>query len=99
VCTLKTRWGVFSPRAIDDGTTLLMKYLQVNKTDKCLDLGCRMGDFMEYSHRKAMTVFYKIVKLAKNGVLMIIHIYAKVMMIILGSKIMSKKNNGTNGLL
>jgi IS30 family transposase len=27
---------------------------------------------------KAMAVFYKIVKLAKNGVLMIIHIYAKV---------------------
>jgi hypothetical protein len=30
------------------------------------------------SHSKAMSVFYKIVKLAKNGVLMIIHIYAKV---------------------
>jgi hypothetical protein len=27
---------------------------------------------------KAMAVFYKIVKLVKNGVLMIIHIYAKV---------------------
>ncbi|SSC06991.1 hypothetical protein BTURTLESOX_1143 [bacterium endosymbiont of Bathymodiolus sp. 5 South] len=37
-----------------------------------------MGDFMKYSHSKAMSVFYKIVKLAKNGVLMIIHIYAKV---------------------
>ena len=23
--TLKTRWGVFSPRAIDDGTELLMR--------------------------------------------------------------------------
>ncbi|CAC9655540.1 hypothetical protein [uncultured Gammaproteobacteria bacterium] len=33
---------------------------------------------MKYSHSKAMAVFYKIVKLAKNGVLMIIHIYAKV---------------------
>jgi hypothetical protein len=33
---------------------------------------------MKYSHSKAMTVFYKIVKLVKNGVLMIIHIYAKV---------------------
>jgi hypothetical protein len=30
------------------------------------------------AHSKAMAVFYKIVKLAKNGVLMIIHIYAKV---------------------
>jgi hypothetical protein len=30
---------------------------------------------MKYSHSKAMAVFYKIVKLVKNGVLMIIHIY------------------------
>jgi hypothetical protein len=30
------------------------------------------------SNSKAMAVFYKIVKLVKNGVLMIIHIYAKV---------------------
>jgi 16S rRNA G1207 methylase RsmC len=40
---LKTRWGVFSPRAIDDGTLLLMKYLDVAKKDKCLDLGCGYG--------------------------------------------------------
>ncbi|VVM22640.1 hypothetical protein BSPWISOXPB_9843 [uncultured Gammaproteobacteria bacterium] len=33
---------------------------------------------MKYSHSKAMAVFYKIVKLVKNGVLMIIHIYTKV---------------------
>jgi ATP-dependent DNA ligase len=32
----------------------------------------------KYSHSKAMAVLCKIVKLAKNGVLMIIHIYAKV---------------------
>lgn len=41
--TLKTRWGVFSPRAIDDGTELLMRYLQVDAADKCLDLGCGYG--------------------------------------------------------
>jgi 16S rRNA G1207 methylase RsmC len=41
--TLKTRWGVFSPRAIDDGTLLLMKYLNITKDDKCLDLGCGYG--------------------------------------------------------
>jgi hypothetical protein len=35
---------------------------------------------MKYSHSKAMAVFYKIVKLVKNGVLMIIHIYAKVLL-------------------
>ena len=41
--TLKTRWGVFSPRAIDDGTLLLMKYLDIDECDKCLDLGCGYG--------------------------------------------------------
>ena len=41
--TFKTRWGVFSPRAIDDGTLLLMKYLSIDKHDKCLDLGCGYG--------------------------------------------------------
>ncbi|HIC41264.1 MAG TPA: methyltransferase domain-containing protein [Piscirickettsiaceae bacterium] len=41
--TLKTRWGVFSPRAIDEGTLLLMKYLDITKDDKCLDLGCGYG--------------------------------------------------------
>jgi viroplasmin and RNaseH domain-containing protein len=39
---------------------------------------CQLGDFTKYSHSKAMAVFYKIVKLVKNGVLMMIHIYAKV---------------------
>jgi 16S rRNA G1207 methylase RsmC len=41
--TLKTRWGVFSPRVIDDGTLLLMKYLDIDESDKCLDLGCGYG--------------------------------------------------------
>ncbi len=40
---LKTRWGVFSPRAIDDGTLLFMKYLNIEKDHKCLDLGCGYG--------------------------------------------------------
>ncbi len=38
-----TRWGVFSPRAIDDGTKLLMKYFSANIDDVCLDLGCGYG--------------------------------------------------------
>jgi site-specific DNA-cytosine methylase len=33
---------------------------------------------IKYSHSKAMAVFHTITKLVKNGVLMIIHIYAKV---------------------
>ena len=37
---LHTRWGVFSPRSIDDGTLLLMKYISVDEGDVCLDLGC-----------------------------------------------------------
>ncbi len=41
--TLKTRWGVFSPRSIDDGTKLFMKHLKIINDDKCLDLGCGYG--------------------------------------------------------
>jgi hypothetical protein len=37
--TLKTRWGVFSPRSIDDGTLLLMKYLKVSEVDNTV---CRL---------------------------------------------------------
>ena len=40
---LHTRWGVFSPRSIDDGTVLLMKYLSADENDICLDLGCGYG--------------------------------------------------------
>ena len=40
---LKTRWGVFSPRMIDDGTVMFMKYLDIAEDDKCLDLGCGYG--------------------------------------------------------
>jgi 16S rRNA G1207 methylase RsmC len=40
---LKTRWGVFSPRAIDGGTIMFMQYLDIHKQDKCLDLGCGYG--------------------------------------------------------
>jgi len=38
--TLHTRWGVFSPRSIDEGTLLLMKHIEVGVNDVCLDLGC-----------------------------------------------------------
>jgi 16S rRNA G1207 methylase RsmC len=36
-------WGLFSPRSVDEGTLLLLKYLEVNETDDCLDLGCGYG--------------------------------------------------------
>ena len=40
---LHTRWGVFSPRSIDEGTLLLMKHIEVGVNDVCLDLGCGYG--------------------------------------------------------
>jgi len=40
---LHTRWGVFSPRSIDEGTMLLMKHIEVGVSDICLDLGCGYG--------------------------------------------------------
>ena len=32
-----------SPRNIDEGTLMLLKYLEINETDHCLDLGCGYG--------------------------------------------------------
>ncbi len=36
-------WGVFSPRAIDEGTRLLIDHLSIEPTDNCIDLGCGYG--------------------------------------------------------
>lgn len=36
-------WGLFSPRAIDSGTRLLIDHLEVNTGNLCLDLGCGYG--------------------------------------------------------
>ena len=36
-------WGLFSPRAIDEGSRLLLKYIKVKPHDICLDLGCGYG--------------------------------------------------------
>jgi len=41
--TVNTRWGVFSPRSIDDGNLRLMKHIEVGVSDICLDLGCGYG--------------------------------------------------------
>lgn len=38
-----TTWGLFSPKAIDVGTQLLIEYLEIDKGDTCLDLGCGYG--------------------------------------------------------
>jgi 16S rRNA G1207 methylase RsmC len=39
----RTTWGLFSPRAIDEGTQLLAEKLDVAPDAKCLDLGCGYG--------------------------------------------------------
>lgn len=40
---LHTTWGLFSPRAIDEGTRLLLEHVEVKRDDDCLDLGCGYG--------------------------------------------------------
>lgn len=38
-----TTWGIFSPREIDSGTDLLLKYLEVKPDEIALDIGCGYG--------------------------------------------------------
>lgn len=38
-----TTWGLFSPREIDSGTDLLLKYCEIKSDDHILDLGCGYG--------------------------------------------------------
>lgn len=40
---LFTTWGLFSPKEIDEGSQLLLKYLEIKPTDDILDLGCGYG--------------------------------------------------------
>ena len=40
---LQTTWGLFSPRAVDEGSRLLLDYLELGEADDCLDLGCGYG--------------------------------------------------------
>jgi len=36
-------WGLFSPREIDSGSDLLLKYLEIQANERILDLGCGYG--------------------------------------------------------
>ncbi|RMG55247.1 MAG: class I SAM-dependent methyltransferase [Gammaproteobacteria bacterium] len=38
-----TTWGLFSPRAIDEGTRLLLDRIEVPEDADCFDLGCGYG--------------------------------------------------------
>jgi 16S rRNA (guanine1207-N2)-methyltransferase len=39
----QTTWGLFSPREIDEGSALLLHYLEVQPDDVTIDLGCGYG--------------------------------------------------------
>lgn len=41
--TFHSTWGLFSPRAIDEGTQLLLERMEIKASDDCLDLGCGYG--------------------------------------------------------
>ena len=41
--TFHSTWGLFSPREVDEGSELLLRYIEVNENDDCLDLGCGYG--------------------------------------------------------
>lgn len=38
-----TTWGIFSPREIDAGTALFLKYLDIKEDEVALDIGCGYG--------------------------------------------------------
>jgi 16S rRNA G1207 methylase RsmC len=38
-----TTWGLFSPREIDAGSRLLVRHLDIEPDDDCLDIGCGYG--------------------------------------------------------
>lgn len=38
-----TTWGLFSPREVDEGTLLLLKYIDIADDADCFDLGCGYG--------------------------------------------------------
>ena len=50
---LRTTWGLFSPRRIDDGTRLLLRHAEIRPGDACLDLGCGYGPIGLVMARKA----------------------------------------------
>ena len=50
---LLTTWGLFSPRAVDEGSRLLLDHLELRESDDCLDLGCGYGVLGLYMARAA----------------------------------------------
>jgi 16S rRNA G1207 methylase RsmC len=77
---LQTKFGVFSPKAIDEGTVLLLKYLQITESDVCLDLGCGYGP-----------IGLSVAKIAKE-----VHMIDKDFVAVDLSKLNAKNNNLNN---
>lgn len=48
-----TTWGLFSPKAIDNGSRLLLDHLEVRPDERALDLGCGYGPLGLTIARKA----------------------------------------------
>ena len=40
---LRSTWGLFSPRGVDEGSKLLLRHVRVEPDSDCLDLGCGYG--------------------------------------------------------
>ena len=41
--TFHTTWGLFSPKAVDEGTRLLLDHLDIRPDERAIDLGCGYG--------------------------------------------------------
>ena len=53
VLTFYTTWGLFSPRVIDEGSQMLLNYLDIEPGYDCLHLGCGYGVLGLYMARSA----------------------------------------------
>lgn len=51
--SFETTYGLFSPKEIDQGTKLLLRYLEIEKDYDCLDLGCGYGPIGLWMAKKA----------------------------------------------
>ncbi|PHS20027.1 MAG: methyltransferase [Kangiella sp.] len=51
--SFETTYGIFSPKEIDQGTKLLLRYLDVDKNFNCVDLGCGYGPVGLWMAKKA----------------------------------------------
>ncbi|MBT5229252.1 MAG: methyltransferase [Methylococcales bacterium] len=50
-----TTWGLFSPKGLDDGTLMLLKYLEIKEGMDCLDLGCGYGPLGIHMAKQSVT--------------------------------------------